>query len=404
MGFHMPYITQINGATIDLNASTPVVTLPPTGVLNSFGTSTEFSSYNVLDDANSATTETGDYLAPIVGTTAIPGTYQGGVTFSTAALTLGTNPGVSVQLTVNPISGSYFIDEDGGVFIITDTPLDADNISVSGSIVTNIPPVPALTVPLVQVSLTGLLANPTVRPLIPDGTVNGLLNGVISTQTPVPGADLVLDPDEINELVCFTRDTLILTPSGYRPVQDLQVGDLVVTRDNGNKPIEWIGSRKLEANTIAVHPNFRAIRIRSGALGAGIPSADLLVSPQHRILVRSKIAIRMFDAEEVLVAAKQLLNVNGIEIADDLETFDYYHFLFDQHEIVFSNGAETESLFTGQQALKGVGKHAAAEIFALFPELQKADYQANAARPLITGRQGRKLASRHQSHEKPLVM
>jgi len=396
----MPYITQINGATIDLQATNPVVTLPPTGVLNSFGTSTQFSSYNVLDDADAATTETGDYLAPVVGGSPVSGTYQGGVEFSNAALTLGPVLGVSVNLTVNPISGNYFVADDGSVFIITEGPLDANNITVSGSLNTALPPT---STPLVDVTLNQLLANPLVAPLVPGG-VNGLLNGVIVTQAADPSIDLDLDPGEINDLVCFAAGTMILTPDGYRPVEELQAGDLVSTKDNGDKPLQWIGSRRLNTAALRANPHLNAIRIRAGALGEGVPSSDLLVSPQHRVLVRSKIAIRMFDSNEVLVAAKQLLCLDGIDIADDLQAVEYFHFLFDQHEVVISNGAETESLYTGAQALKGVGKAAAEEIFALFPELQDEDYQATAARPLLSGRQGRKLAMRHLTNDRPLVI
>lgn len=55
----------------------------------------------------------------------------------------------------------------------------------------------------------------------------------------------------------------------------------------------------------------------------------------------------MFGTDEVLVAAKQLLQLDGIDIATDVERVDYYHILFDRHEVMILNGAETESLYTG---------------------------------------------------------
>ena len=115
----MPFITQINGATIDLEADTPVVTLPQTGVLNSFGASREIEGYNVRDDGSTTTTAPGEAVAPIVADEPLQGTYQGGVEFSNAALTIGSPLIVSVQVRVNPISGSYFVDSSGNVFIIT---------------------------------------------------------------------------------------------------------------------------------------------------------------------------------------------------------------------------------------------------------------------------------------------
>ncbi|MDO5658607.1 MAG: Hint domain-containing protein [Paracoccus sp. (in: a-proteobacteria)] len=203
--------------------------------------------------------------------------------------------------------------------------------------------------------------------------------------------------------VCFSADALIQTDCGPVRAGDLTAGDLVRTRDNGFQPIRWIDSTRFVFMPFDQSAALRPIRIRAGALGANSPAQDLLVSPQHRVLVRSKIAQKMFGTDEILVAAKQLLQVDGIDIAEDLAEVTYVHFLFDQHEIVFSNGAETESLFTGPEALKTVGAAALEEIFAIFPELRDRDYTATPARPLASGRMGRKLAVRHAQNGKALV-
>lgn len=215
----------------------------------------------------------------------------------------------------------------------------------------------------------------------------------------VDGADLTWD----NTNVCFAEDTLIQTDRGARVIGGLRVGDLVMTRDNGLQPIRWIGASHVSAAHLAAVPSLRPVRIRAGALGQGLPSADLVVSPQHRVLVRSKIAQKMFGAAEVLVAAKQLMQLDGIDLADDLDSVTYVHMLFDRHEVVISNGAETESLFTGPQALKAVGPAARAEILALFPELVRPEAETPSARVLASGRMGRKLATRHGQNRKPLL-
>ncbi len=204
---------------------------------------------------------------------------------------------------------------------------------------------------------------------------------------------------------CFARGTLIQTEDGPVAVEDLRAGMKVITRDHGAQDVRWIGSRVLCAKSLAVNPNLRPIRISAGALGQGLPERDLVVSPQHRILVRSKIAQKMFGCAEVLVAAKQLLQIDGIDVAHDLESVEYFHILFDRHEIVLSEGAETESLYTGTEALKSVGASAREEIFAIFPELRERaeDEQPAGARLLASGRTGRKLAVRHAQHHKPLV-
>ncbi|TKW63553.1 MAG: Hint domain-containing protein [Paracoccus denitrificans] len=216
----------------------------------------------------------------------------------------------------------------------------------------------------------------------------------------VAGGDLTHDNTNV---VCFGADALIRTPTGEAAAADLAIGDLVETRDGGPQAIRWIGTRHLDAATLADNPKLRPVRIRAGALGEGLPQADLIVSPQHRMLVRSRIALKMFGAMEVLVAARQLCQIEGIDVADDLDSVTYVHFLFDAHQIVWANGAESESLFTGTEALRSVGPAAAAEIFAIFPELAAAEHDPLAARALVSSRLGRKLVVRHSQNEKPLV-
>ncbi|WP_225612310.1 Hint domain-containing protein [Paracoccus sp. PAR01] len=202
---------------------------------------------------------------------------------------------------------------------------------------------------------------------------------------------------------CFARGTSIETSRGPLAIEDLRAGDLAITRDHGAQAIRWIGSAKLDRKALAANPNMRPIRIAKGALGHGLPVADLLVSPQHRILVRSRIAQKMFGAQEVLVAAKQLVLLDGIDIATDVAEVEYFHMLFDRHEVVLSNGAETESLYPGPEALKSVGKAAVEEIFTLFPQLRDLEAAPEPARLLTSGRQGRRLAHRHETNHQLLV-
>lgn len=207
----------------------------------------------------------------------------------------------------------------------------------------------------------------------------------------------------IELVICFARGTRIETDSGPVAVEDLSQGDMVRTQDRGYQPIRWIGSTLKTAQDLAQFPKLRPIRIKAGSLGPQIPEKDLLVSPQHRMLVRSKIAKRMFGEAEVLVAAKHLTEIDGIEIASNICEVEYFHILFDQHEIVTANGASSESLFTGPQALKSINEQARAEIFSLFPELMDMDYAATPCRPAQNARKSRKLAQRHQKNKVDLV-
>lgn len=246
-----------------------------------------------------------------------------------------------------------------------------------------------------------------------DVTVGSYVDGAGNTHAQLSfpnGETLVLhgvDPADLtraklNELgiPCFCKGTMIATARGEVAVEHLSVGDLVVTRDHGLRPVRWIGQRHLDAVDLAAVPRLQPIRIRRGALAPNVPHRDLLVSPQHRILVRSNIAQRMFGCAEVLVAAKQLLAIEGIEQVQQDDVV-YFHILFDQHEIVLSDGAETELLYTGEQALRAVGVTARNEILTLFPELR--DNAAQAARTLVPGARAQQLVRRHARNGKDLI-
>ncbi|MCT4579567.1 Hint domain-containing protein [Donghicola sp.] len=205
------------------------------------------------------------------------------------------------------------------------------------------------------------------------------------------------------EIICFAQGTEIITADGPTCVEDLAEGDLVMTMDNGYQPVRWLGSKALSAADLQTAPKLRPIRIAAGALGNGTPARDLLVSRQHRVLLRSAIAERMFGVKEVLVAAIKLVGLPGIEIAEGVDGVTYFHILFDRHEIVFSNGAATESLFTGPEALKAVSEDARAEILQLFPDIAE-QTERTAARHIPTkGQRVLRLIARHAKNHKALV-
>lgn len=218
------------------------------------------------------------------------------------------------------------------------------------------------------------------------------------------GSSFDPDPELALSVLCFVAGSQILTADGEVAVEDLRPGMLVITQDAGPQPVRWVGRRLLDAIDLQVAPHLRPVRIRRGALGDGaLPRRDLLVSPQHRILVRSQIAQRIFGAPEVLAAAGQLLAVDGIETVTDAASVTYVHFVLDRHHIVFAEGAPTESLYPGPEALKSVGRAARQELLALFPELRDPGFRAEAARPLAPGRQARALAERHWRNGRDLL-
>ncbi len=202
---------------------------------------------------------------------------------------------------------------------------------------------------------------------------------------------------------CFTQDTLIDTASGPRRIQDLKVGELIHTQDHGLRPIRWIGRRLLCKAELSSNPKLRPIVISAGSLGFNLPKIDLRVSRQHRMVVRSKIAGRMFGQAEVLIPAIKLTQIPGIFTDEFAKSVEYFHLLFDQHEIVFANGAPTESLFTGPEALKALTPSLRQEILELFPEVGQLDYQPHSARPIPSGRLQKSLVRRHKKNSRCLL-
>lgn len=389
----MALITALDpGISLDVNLE--LVNTGNLDLLNAFGSAETISSYDT--GAGDKSLQSGEELGvSTVEGTSLSGTYLGDVTLSTLDTTVLNALVASLSVKINPIEGELYQSDTGELYMISEEPVNDARISVTATVtVLGIPT--TITLPL------GDLENWVSG--IPG--IGNLLSGVTNlTQLVLDTVVVSMDYDPAGTMiVCFTRGTLIETEYGLRAIEDLKAGDQVYTRDNGLKPISWIGASKLTGATLAAKANLRPIRIKAGALAPKVPSADLMVSPQHRVLVRSKIAQRMFGTDEVLVAAKQLLQIEGIDIVEGLSEVEYFHMLFDQHEIVLSNGAETESLYTGKQALKSLGAAAREEIFAIFPELMGAEEAAEGARMLLSGRQARRLAVRHVQNNRDLVM
>ena len=202
---------------------------------------------------------------------------------------------------------------------------------------------------------------------------------------------------------CFTQDTGILTQGGERPIQELRIGDLIPTMEQGAQPIRWIGRRRFDRAAMLENPKLWPVRIVAGALGNGLPRRDLLVSRQHRMLVQSKIAERMFGTPEVLIPAIKLIVLPGIFVDDSMHEVTYFHLLFDCHQVIFAEDAPTESLFTGAEALKSLGREAQREIFEIFPELINMRLTPRPARYIPRGRQQAHLLERHRKNNKPLL-
>ena len=188
---------------------------------------------------------------------------------------------------------------------------------------------------------------------------------------------------------CFTLGTRIATATGERNVEDLRIGDRVFTRDNGVQTLRWIGRRDLNKAALAQKPDFMPVLIQKDALGHNLPERDLLVSPNHRILVTGPKAELFFEEKEVLVAAKYMTDLPKIDVVQTSQ-ISYIHIMFERHEVVLSNGAWTESFQPADYAIRGLESEQQTEIFELFPELSDLSDRA-------TWSSARRVLKRHEA-------
>lgn len=172
-------------------------------------------------------------------------------------------------------------------------------------------------------------------------------------------------------VICFTPDTRLMTPDGARAIQSLRCGDLILTRDNGPQPILWSGHRRMTGARLYAMPHLRPIRFRAGALGEDRPDADLLVSPQHRMLVKGASAQALFNTPEVLVSAEDLINDGSIMVDQALREVTYVHILLERHNIVWANGLETESFHPSNTALDTIDPAQREGLLALLPNIDQ---------------------------------
>lgn len=223
----------------------------------------------------------------------------------------------------------------------------------------------------------------------PDGS-----NTFVNNRTPTPGTSNV----------CFVAGTHMQTPAGNVLVEALRPGDVLVTRDHGPQRVLWVWAKTQTVAAMAQNPQLRPVRIARHALGAGLPQRDIYLSQQHRVLVASPIAHRVFDTQEVLIAAKDLCGLHGVAVEQPTRDITYIHLLFATHEVIFAEGTPAESLFLGPQALRSLDGPALAELHLLLgvdlTTTPSADHSP--VRLFAAGNKAREMVARHAKHQRPL--
>lgn len=202
-------------------------------------------------------------------------------------------------------------------------------------------------------------------------------------------------------VMCFVGGTELQTPDGPHNVCDLRAGDRVTTQAGIARTIIAVKARHLRPLDLHRETRLLPIRIAAGALGGGLPTQDLLVSRQHRLLVASRIAQRVCGHHEVLIPAYLLVGLRGITVARAIRTVSYYHIRLACHDIVLANGAPAETLFVGPMSAAVLQD----EDDTLLPEVCVSDDQPamTPARPFVTAKHARKIVAAHLKHHRPVL-
>lgn len=193
--------------------------------------------------------------------------------------------------------------------------------------------------------------------------------------------------------ICYGPGALIRTPDGDVPVEDLRVGDLVWTLDHGPQPIRWLrkGAYPLEG----AEEHDRPVLIAAGALGVGRPSRDLIVSPQHRVLVGARNQLERLSDGEAFVPAKSLTAMRGVRHMKGKRAIVWTHFACDRHEVVMANDRLSESLLLGRMAMNKLSKSERRGMVSAFGarSMAHATFNGPVARPCLTVRDVRQRLS-----------
>ncbi len=172
-----------------------------------------------------------------------------------------------------------------------------------------------------------------------------------------------------NIVPCFTPGSLVATPGGRVAVEELKLGDLVLTRDNGPQEVRWIGKKFINVGTLDQSAHLQPILIRKDSIAPNVPDRDMHVSPQHRMLIENSATQLLLGEAEVLAKAKHMTHKPGISRARAEDGVTYIHIMFDHHEIIRVDNAWTESFQPGDMIAGAQADGVYDELLELFPEL-----------------------------------
>jgi glycosyltransferase involved in cell wall biosynthesis len=326
------------------------------------GTDPEFIK-EILEGNGLPATISNSNTGTVFGHAMTPGVISTGAVSVAETPALGVSPPVSESFSSSDVGTELLFANDG-------TPLSKPDqlspILVSGvdGIQTTVSKLPdffgtsAAAASLAGVAALVLSANPELSPTqvaeILEGTAVPMTNSVVS------GAGLVQVDPAINEALategdapCYCLGTLIATVRGEIAVQELVIGDEVVTAAGKPRPIKWIGRRSYSGR-LARGSHVMPICIKAGALDIDRPRRDLWISPHHAMFL-----------DGVLIEAIDLVNGVSIIQAERVERVDYFHIELDTHDVIVAEGAFSESFVDDDS--RGIFQNAH-EFKALYPD------------------------------------
>jgi len=180
-------------------------------------------------------------------------------------------------------------------------------------------------------------------------------------------------------MTCFSSETLVTTENGDIPANQLRPGDKVLTRDNGYQAVRWVGERSMHGRFLLDNPHLRPVLVRAGAFGDGLPSQDIMLSPNSRLPIEepgSGLKSLIVGGQQQMVAVKHLINHRDIMQIDVLG-LKYAHIMFTSHQIIATNGFWVESFKAGDYSLGAVGNAQRNEILEIFPELRQSQLRSS---------------------------
>ncbi|MFW2588727.1 Hint domain-containing protein [Sagittula sp. SSi028] len=204
--------------------------------------------------------------------------------------------------------------------------------------------------------------------------------------------------------MCFVAGCNISTPGGGRPIEHIRAGDLVDTVDGRVEQVLWAGLSRIPFAEQMINTRKRPVRIGRGALGPQVPQKAVLISPQHRVLVRSRQVLRMLGSAEAFVPALSLTSLPGIRVMPPLPELEYLHLACARHSVLLVEGIGVESILPEPSTLQELGS---AERVSVSEQMEWTPYSlrpGDHARPVLSMRKAETLVQRCMRSRMPMYL